>query len=247
MPIRFAFYTSVGQQARQRSVTGHRVGRRHPTIARPLPDTSWIRERQRPMSESHQEPITASHRPPPPPIPSEVRPGAPHRGPLIMILGMMVIVVGGIGLILGPIAWIMGRNDLREMDAGRMDSSGRGNTNAGRICGMIATLIHGTGAVTCLGYFIFMGAMFTSIVGAAAKSQAHLQKAQADAAKPMNQPKAAKKQMPVIAEKAAPAPQIEDWRGPGAPPKFPNPAAHPAPPPRPPNPQTKPPLPTQTP
>src|SRR5260370_7625782 len=173
MPIRFAFYTSVGQQARQRSVTGHRVGRRHPTIARPLPDTSWIRERQRPMSESHQEHITASPRPTPPPIPSEDRPCAPHRGPLIMILGILGIVLGGIGLILGPIAWIMGRNDLREMDAGRMDSSGRGNTNAGRICGMIATLLHGTGPVTCRAHFIFMAAIFPPITAPAANSQPH--------------------------------------------------------------------------
>jgi hypothetical protein len=164
-----------------------------------------------------------------------------------MILGILGIVLGGIGLILGPIAWIMGRNDLREMDAGRMDSSGRGNTNAGRICGMVATLIHGTGAVTCLGYFIFMGAMFTSIVGAAAKSQAHLQKAQADAAKAQNQPKAAKKQVPVIAEKAAPAPEIEDAGVPGAPPKVPNPAGDPATPPRPPKAENKAPGPNEAP
>jgi hypothetical protein len=124
-----------------------------------------------------------------------------------MILGILGLVMGGVGLILGPIAWIMGRNDLRAMDAGRMDSSGRSNTNAGRICGMIATFVHGFGAVSCVSYFLFMGAMFTSMAGAAAKAQAHVQKAQGDAAKVL--PKAAKKQIPANG-KAAPAAEIED-------------------------------------
>ena len=41
----------------------------------------------------------------------------------------------------GVAAWVMGNQDLREMDAGWMDSSGRDLTNAGRICGMIATAL----------------------------------------------------------------------------------------------------------
>ncbi|HEV2904129.1 MAG TPA: hypothetical protein VGW32_03730 [Pyrinomonadaceae bacterium] len=35
----------------------------------------------------------------------------------------------------------MGKDDLREMDFGQMDPSGRDLTNAGRILGMIATVI----------------------------------------------------------------------------------------------------------
>lgn len=35
----------------------------------------------------------------------------------------------------------MGNADLREMDQGRMDPSGRGLTQAGRILGMIQTLL----------------------------------------------------------------------------------------------------------
>jgi hypothetical protein len=66
------------------------------------------------------------------------------------------------------------------MDAGRMDPSGRDNTNTGRICGMIATLLHGTslavGLFCCFGYFTFMGAMFTAAVGSSAKMQAQTQK-----------------------------------------------------------------------
>jgi len=42
---------------------------------------------------------------------------------------------------LGIFAWIMGSGDLKQMDAGAMDPSGRSVTNAGRICGMIATIL----------------------------------------------------------------------------------------------------------
>lgn len=41
----------------------------------------------------------------------------------------------------GIIAWVMGARDLKEMDAGRMDPSGRETTKAGKICGMIATIL----------------------------------------------------------------------------------------------------------
>lgn len=109
--------------------------------------------------------------------PREV-PLAAHRGQLIMVLGIISLVM--MGLVLGPIAWILGRSDLAEMDAGRMDPSGRDNTNTGRVCGMIATLLHGTslavGLFCCLGYFTFMGAMFSAAVSSSAKMQAQTQK-----------------------------------------------------------------------
>ncbi len=41
---------------------------------------------------------------------------------------------------LGIAAWIMGNGDLRQMDAGAMDPTGRSVTNAGRICGIIGTI-----------------------------------------------------------------------------------------------------------
>jgi hypothetical protein len=63
----------------------------------------------------------------------------PHRGTVILVLGILSLVVAQI--ILGPIAWIMGNNDLREIREGRMDPEGEANTNAGRICGMIGTIL----------------------------------------------------------------------------------------------------------
>jgi hypothetical protein len=62
----------------------------------------------------------------------------PHRGVLILVLGILGIVCC---FILGIIAWVMGNGDLREIDAGRMDPTGRGLTQAGKICGMIGVIL----------------------------------------------------------------------------------------------------------
>lgn len=77
----------------------------------------------------------------------------PHRGTLILVLGILSIFVCGI--VLGPIAWVMGNNDLREISAGTMDPSGKDMTNAGRICGMIGLFLNI--AVICLYAIIMMG------------------------------------------------------------------------------------------
>ncbi len=62
----------------------------------------------------------------------------PHRGTLILILGILGLVVCAP---CGIAAWVMGNTDLREMEAGFMDPSGRSNTKAGQICGIIATIL----------------------------------------------------------------------------------------------------------
>jgi predicted Zn finger-like uncharacterized protein len=73
----------------------------------------------------------------------------PHRGTLILVLGILALVTGIVGLILGPIAWVMGNTDMTEIRNGRMDPEGEGMTNAGRICGMIATLLHALWLLAC--------------------------------------------------------------------------------------------------
>jgi hypothetical protein len=65
---------------------------------------------------------------------------APHRGGMILAFGILAIV-GILTIVFGPLAWIMGNADLAAMRAGRMDPSGEGQTNTGRILGMIATLL----------------------------------------------------------------------------------------------------------
>ena len=76
----------------------------------------------------------------------------PHRGTLILVLGILSLIVCGF---LGIPAWIMGSNDLKEINAGTMDPSGRSLTNAGRICGMIGTILLILGAIVMIVFFAF--------------------------------------------------------------------------------------------
>jgi len=63
----------------------------------------------------------------------------PHRGTLILILGIVSILF--CGFLTGIPAWIMGSADLKEMTAGTMDPSGRGQTQAGKVLGIIGTVL----------------------------------------------------------------------------------------------------------
>lgn len=83
------------------------------------------------MEENSQQPPATTAQAP-------VQSVAPHRGVLILVIGILGIVCC---FICGIIAWVMGNNDLRKIDAGRMDPSGRGLTHAGKICGMVGTIL----------------------------------------------------------------------------------------------------------
>ena len=75
---------------------------------------------------------------------------APHRGGLILVLGLLSWI--GCPLV-SFAAWIMGSHDLREMRAGRMDRSGESATLAGMILGMIVS-----------GLWMLAGAVLTSVL-----------------------------------------------------------------------------------
>ena len=81
------------------------------------------------------------------------QPLAPHRGVVVLVLGILGLVVC---FICGIIAWVMGNNDLREMDAGAMDPTGRGLTQAGKICGMISVILAIIGIVFGLLMIVLM-------------------------------------------------------------------------------------------
>ena len=95
----------------------------------------------------------------PPVVPMQVQsaglPLKPHRGAVVLVLGILGIVVC---VICGIIAWVMGNNDLREMAAGTMDPSGRGITQAGKICGMISVILTIVGICISLLIMMFAGA-----------------------------------------------------------------------------------------
>lgn len=59
-----------------------------------------------------------------------------HRGPIVLVFGILSLVICSL---LGFVAWSMANRDLKEMDLGLMDNSGRDLTRAGRVCGMIGT------------------------------------------------------------------------------------------------------------
>jgi hypothetical protein len=83
------------------------------------------------------------------------RDAEPHRGTLVLVLGIISLVCLSIGCIpvgaiLGLAAWIMGQRDLRKIRKGDMDPDGEGTTQAGRICGIIGTALNGLGTLGCV-------------------------------------------------------------------------------------------------
>jgi hypothetical protein len=79
------------------------------------------------------------------------------QGVLALVLGILGLVACGI---LAPFAWSVGNNELRGIDAGRRPPDNRGLANAGRILGIIGTVILGLGLLVLI--VVFGGALLTS-------------------------------------------------------------------------------------
>lgn len=101
--------------------------------------------------------MTYGNQPPVTPVPPYLagQPVRPHRGAMVLVLGILGLVCC---FILGIIAWVLGNGDLREIDAGRMDPSGRGLTQAGKICGMISVVLWLVWLVITMLWIFLMGA-----------------------------------------------------------------------------------------
>ncbi|MDP7177462.1 MAG: hypothetical protein QF749_04135 [Verrucomicrobiota bacterium] len=86
------------------------------------------------------------------PSTTESAPGGmePHRGTLILVLGILSLVL--CGFFTGIPAWIMGKGDLAKIQAGQMDPEGQGMTKAGMICGMICCIL----TLVCGGLYLLM-------------------------------------------------------------------------------------------
>ena len=72
----------------------------------------------------------------------------PHRGTLILVLGILSLVL--CGFFPGIPAWIMGKGDLEKIHGGMMDPEGVGTSNAGMICGMINCIL----TLVCGGFYL---------------------------------------------------------------------------------------------
>lgn len=86
---------------------------------------------------------------------------APHRGVLIIVLGVLSLVVCAP---LGVAAWIMGQGDLKKMKMGLIDPEGKGLTMAGMICGIISSVLLIVGVIFYVLVFLVLG------IGAAASA-----------------------------------------------------------------------------
>ena len=63
----------------------------------------------------------------------------PHRGTLILVMGLLSwFVCCGFGMV----AWYMGSQDIKLMEAGRMDPSGLGITKAGYWIGLVTVVLN---------------------------------------------------------------------------------------------------------
>ena len=62
-----------------------------------------------------------------------------------MVLGIIglvgIVFCGGITLVLSPFAWAIGRKSVREIDANPGRFGGRDKANAGKIMGIIGTVL----------------------------------------------------------------------------------------------------------
>lgn len=94
--------------------------------------------------------------------------GAPGYGPppkqsqatLAMVLGIISVAgptVGAclylpvLGAFLGPVAWILGQKSINEIDRSPVPLGGRGEANAGRILGIIGTVLLVLGIIAVIG------------------------------------------------------------------------------------------------
>lgn len=81
--------------------------------------------------------------------------GSPNAT-LILVLGILSIICIPL---LGPVAWIMGNNALKELDQGFGDPNARGLVVAGRILGIIGTVLLVLSCVYAVLMFALLGGM----------------------------------------------------------------------------------------
>ncbi|WP_230487007.1 DUF4190 domain-containing protein [Nocardioides anomalus] len=100
-------------------------------------------EQQPEPSQQPPQPPYGTPQPPPygAPPPYGYAMQADHpQATTVLILGIVSIVVCGL---VGPFAWVMGNRVVGEIDASGGQYGGRSSANAGRIIGMIVTILLG--------------------------------------------------------------------------------------------------------
>jgi hypothetical protein len=77
------------------------------------------------------------------------------QGTTILVVGILSLVICGL---LGPVAWVMGSNALQEIDRNPGAYTNRSTVVAGKVCGIIATVL------------LVIGVLFAFIVIASSSS-----------------------------------------------------------------------------
>jgi hypothetical protein len=93
----------------------------------------------------------------------------PHRGNVVLILGIVSLVIFWVplvGLIIGIVVIKMGRTDMKKIEEGQMDPQGKGMTLAGWSCGIIGTIF----AALATLYELFCGVVYAVLIFAMFRS-----------------------------------------------------------------------------
>jgi hypothetical protein len=72
----------------------------------------------------------------------------------ILVLGILSLICSCLPL--GIAAWVMGNRELQAIDSGRRNPDNRGTANAGRIIGIVATVLGLMGFIVLFA-FLFLG------------------------------------------------------------------------------------------
>lgn len=101
----------------------------------------------------------SAYPPPPPPAggPYGGYPSPSHpQAVVVLVLGIVSIVACQV---LGPVAWVMGNRALGEIDASGGAIGGRDQVQAGRICGIIGTVLLGLSVLFFVVWLAFAGTL----------------------------------------------------------------------------------------
>lgn len=91
--------------------------------------------------------------PAPPPVPPGGYPAQQYPESSNALLALILSIANFVVCpILGPIAWVIASKELSAIDAGRRDPTKRDQANAGRILGIIGTVLLALGVL----FFVFV-------------------------------------------------------------------------------------------
>ena len=110
----------------------------HDSLMRSVDSGEWRPLNDYPELMALLAPSRSTPTPPTPSSQADAIHYAPHRGALILTFGILGIACC---FPFGIAAWIMGNNDMQQIEAGMMDPTGKSITNAGKICGIIGTVL----------------------------------------------------------------------------------------------------------